>query len=169
VRGRRLRSPSAVRRHHPYCHGSLPLNCLHLQSPASACIEFVPLRHCILRHVTLCQIQFDPTVGRDPESFLDAASLSAIAVVVSKFEPPPAIRHFLLPPPDQQLPKRISLKALKSLASCSGSQQLPAQEFLENFQGLWDLVGDDFVEPAQLRQLLVQVKSLPACLSRFHV
>lgn len=55
-----------------------------------------------------------------------------------------------------------------SAASCSGPQQLAAQEFLLKFRGLWDLVGDDFVSSAQLRQLLVQVSAPAAFPSRCH-
>jgi hypothetical protein len=100
----------------------------------------------------------DPSSNKDPTMFLDAASQSAIDLVVSQFEPPAAIRHLLCPPQDQSEHNRISLIALSSIASCAGASQLPAQEFLSKYAGLWDLVGGDFLSQAQLRQLLVQAR-----------
>ena len=130
------------------------------------CIRNCATAFSIKYNATVHQVQYDPAVGRDPVSFLDTASHAAIEMIVAQFEPPASIRHLFCPPLDQpQLPKRYSLKALASAASCSGPQQRPAQEFLSKFQGLWDLVGDDFVSPTQLRQLLVQVQA-PAAASR---
>jgi hypothetical protein len=103
---------------------------------------------------------------REPASFLDAASLAAIDLVVSQFEPPSSIRHLLLPPPGQYDPNGINLEALKALVSCSGAQQLPAQEFFTRYQGLWSLVGSEFASQDQLKQLLVQVA--PSTLTFTH-
>jgi hypothetical protein len=97
-------------------------------------------------------------------SLIDAASHAAINLIVSHFAPPLAIKHLLLPPAGQQGSTGISLTALKALFSCSGPQQLPAQEFYSKYQGLWELVGSEFVSQDAFRQLLVQVEARAAFL-----
>ena len=109
-------------------------------------------------------MQYDPAASKEPATLLDAASRAAIEVVVSQLEPPPALRHLLLPPiADVHLPNQISLSALKAIAECSGNCQLLAQQFLTKWEGLWGILGGDFVSQIRLRQYLGQL--MPA----FHL
>lgn len=117
------------------------------------------------------QSLFDPSVARDAASFLDASSRAAIDFVVSQFQPPAAISGYLLPPPGQrsQFPQNgISIGALNALASCTGAQQQPAQEFLSKYQGLWQVVGSEFVSHDHFRQLLIQVEPPTARCTLLH-
>ena len=127
------------------------------------------LRHSI--DAAPSQSLFDPSVARDAASFLDASSRAAIDFVVSQFQPPAAISGYLLPPPGQRSPFQqngISIPALNALASCTGPQQQPAQDFFSKYQGLWQLVGSEFVSQDHFRQLLIQVEP-PTALCTFSV